>query len=321
MNRRNSENKQLWKAHCEKHYVPLHFRPGWMDCVCGKENWDVGLSLDGGGRVEGALIFCWKKRYGMRIIASPPLTAYTGLWLNPPAKLTKPSSRMAFEKRVGENVLKQLPSHSFFFQQWHPDIGNWLPYYWKGFRQTTLYTYRIRLLNSPIELMSGMSKSARKRSRKAAGEFIATCSEDPKLVYDLYRLSLGKQGIVPKFSIEMLMQLDEFLSENNQRKILVASDSNNRVVAAQYLVWDERATYALFGGIHPEHRNSGALSMLFSIALSNNYGKSELFDFEGSVLESVEESLRSFGGKLTPHFQITRAANRWLDMLFHLRTW
>jgi hypothetical protein len=320
MRRPFADSKQIWAAHCEQHYVPLYFRSWWMDCVCGTENWDVCLSLDDTGKVEGALVFYLKKRLGLPVITMPPLTAYSGLWLHPPLNLTKSSSRMAFEKRVCEKAIKQLPHHIFFYQQWHPDITNWLPYFWKGFRQTTLYTYRLALAENALELTKNMNKSARKRSRKAAGEFYIKYAETPDIVFDLYKKSLLKQGKAPYFSMETLTRLDMELINKNQRKIITAAEASGNIIAAQYLAWDEQTTYALFGGIHPGFRNTGAWYFLLSEAISNNFVNSKIFDFEGSIIESVEESLRSFGGKLIPHFKITKASNKWLEALHLLRS-
>lgn len=319
MGRPFSDSKLIWAANCIEHYVPLYFQPWWMDCVCGAANWDVCLSLDGRGKVEGALVFHLKRRYGLQVVTSPPLTTYSGLWLRSRAGKTKPSSRMAFEKRICEKVLSQLPSHVFFYQQWHPDITNWLPYFWKGFKQTSLYTYRIPLKQKESNLFEGMNKSARKRIREASSNFYINTSEKADIVYRLYELSLQRQGLKPKFSISFLNKVDDILAKRGQRKILLAMGENHRVAAAQYIIWDGQTTYATFGGINPLNRQTGVGHLLFWEALSQNYGNSIIFDFEGSTLEHVEEFLRSFGGTLTPHFKITKAANKWLEAIYQLK--
>lgn len=310
------DSKQIWATHCESQYVPLYFRPWWMDCVCGTDNWDVCLSLDGGGKVEGALLYFISRYWGLKVIKMPPLTAYSGLWLDPHYKENKTSSRMAFEKRVCKKLLDQLPDFSFFYQEWHPDVKNWLPYYWRGFKQTTHYTYRIDL-SLPIELLlQNTNKTVRKRIRRTAHTLNVLECSDLSLIYSLYKSSLENQGSKPSFSLNQLEKLDKRLSTHHQRKIIAAICPKGEVHAAQYLVWDEKTTYALFGGIKTEIRNtSGALYLLFWESIIRNYGQSDIFDFEGSIIEPVEESLRSLGGVLTPHFKITRTPSKWLKIL------
>ncbi|MEZ4963569.1 MAG: GNAT family N-acetyltransferase [Saprospiraceae bacterium] len=314
MQKSNETNKVQWADFCEKNYVPLYFRPWWMDCVCGPANWDVCLSLDKGGNVEGALVYHTSRYWGLPVIKMPPLTAYSGLWLNYPSDDQRPSSKMAFTKRVCENLIQQLPAFAFFYQQWHPEISNWLPFYWKGFRQTTLYTYQLPLQCCEEDMLQSMNKSSRKRIRKEAERLIVKTTTDVSTVFSLYESSLKNNHETPGFSLDLFKVLEKELASRHQGKILEASDKSGMIHAVQYLIWDEQTTYALLGGINTNCRKtSGALYLLFWDAISNNYGSSNLLDFEGSILEGVEESIRSFGGTLTPHFKITKAANRFVQ--------
>lgn len=313
-------SKSIWTNYSQKQYVPIYFQPWWMDCVCGADNWGVSISLDQHGEVEGALVYYLQKRYGLWIITSPPFTTYSGLWLHPKINTLKPSTRMAAEKKICNDLLSQLPPYQFFYQQWHPQITNWLPYHWKGFRQTTYFTYISHTESDQTKVLEKMNKSARKRCKKGATEFAIEESEDSAQLFELYQASLKRRGILPKSAFTLFNRLDGELAKRAMRKILFARSPSGEIVAGQYLIMDEHTIYAHLGGILPNYRNTGAWYAIFDKALTHNNGAVKAFDFEGSMIEGVEEFLRSFGGTLTPHFQITRASNHVLDLLFQWRT-
>lgn len=37
--------------------------------------------------------------------------------------------------------IDNLPKFDYFNMNFHYSITNWLPFYWRGFKQTTRYTY------------------------------------------------------------------------------------------------------------------------------------------------------------------------------------
>ena len=64
------------------------------------------------------------------------------------------------------------------------------------------------------------------------------------------------------------------------------------------------------GGADPELRNSGATSLLMWEAIQFAATVTKKFDFEGSMIESVERFVRAFGARQIPYFQITRMSRR-----------
>lgn len=309
------ENKEIWASHCEQHYVPLYFRSWWMDSVCGATNWGVCLSLDGGGKVEGALVYYIKRRFGLAIITMPPLTAYSGLWLHHPTDLVRPSSRMAFEKRVCKKLLEQLPAYALFYQQWHPAITNWLPYFWKGFRQTTLYTYYISNIKEKEKIFKEFDSSTRNHILNATQNLNISLIDKPSELFDVYSMSLKRQKMEPPFSLNFFLSLDEKLKHQNSRAILCATDGEGNIHGAIYLIWDECYTYFSISGINTNFRHSGSMNLLLYKAMEWNFGNTIIFDFEGAMLEHVERFFRSFGTKLVPHFKIAKTSNRLLQVM------
>ena len=68
------------------------------------------------------------------------------------------------------------------------------------------------------------------------------------------------------------------------------------------------------GGIHPEYKDLGGMDLIqyesIKFALNNNLK----YDFEGSMIESIEKYFRSFGAIQKPYFQITKTNSKILKM-------
>jgi len=92
-------------------------------------------------------------RFGIKGLGMPPLTQTLGPWLAP--SQAKYANRLAEEKDLIFALVEQLPRYDFFVQNLHYSITNWLPFCWKGFSDTTRYTYVIENLNDIDAVWSG----------------------------------------------------------------------------------------------------------------------------------------------------------------------
>jgi hypothetical protein len=109
--------------------------------------------------------------------------------------------------------------------------------------------------------------------------------------------------------------LDNSCKANNSRKIFYARDDQGTVHAAIYIVWDEISAYYLMGGTDQSYRNSGATSLCMWEAIKFASTVTERFDFEGSMIESVERFFRAFGARQIPYFQIRKVNSRLLKLM------
>ena len=76
-----------------------------------------------------------------------------------------------------------------------------------------------------------------------------------------------------------------------------------------YIVWDERIGYYLLGGYDPKesHHGASAIAMWEAIKFTKEELGLNQFDFEGSMIQPVEQFFRKFGGKLTPYYTVSCA--------------
>ena len=281
--------------------APLFFQPWWLEAVS-PGAWDY-VVVRRGEEVAAILPYTFKIRLnGLRLIEMPRLTPYLGPWLRP--SNAKYANRLGEEKDLMTELIDALPPFAAFQQDFHPAITNWLPFHWKGFEQTTRYTYRIDDTRNPTQLLSETRENIRREIKKAQKQVGVSEAESIEEFLPLHRLTFSRQGKKLPHSEEALRRVDAACRERGLRRILVAKGTDAQAHAALYLVTDKHAVYYLLGGGDPELRTSGATSLIMWEAIRWASEQGKQFDFEGSMLEPIERFFRSFGARQVPFFTI-----------------
>jgi hypothetical protein len=296
-------NKQKYTEFAQKENLPIFMQPFWLDSVCedGME-WDVIL-YEKGGEIWGSFVYAIKKKYSFALITMPKLTQILGPYIKYP-KNQKYYKKLSWEKEVMNYFIDNLPEFDYFNMNFHYSITNWLPFYWKGFDQTTRYTYVIENSFTIEELSKNFETDIRRRRRKAEKLGVKIYeSNDLKKFYELNEMTFKRQGLNIPYSYEFIKNIHYNVKQNI--KILFA-EYNNKIIAANCLIFDEKSVYYLMGGIHPEYKELGGMDLIqyesIKFALDNNLK----YDFEGSMIESIEKYFRSFGAIQKPYFKITK---------------
>lgn len=303
---------------CEKYDVPLHLQPWWLDIVCGgHENWDVALTFDANGGLTGALPFYFTKKLGWQIVKMPPLTDYAGITFNLDNQgFRKKYKQEAIEQQIIADLVRQLPQAAYFYQQFYPELDNWLPFYWAGFRQTTTYTYQLENLENLEIIYDNFKSSVRTNIRNAEKQVQSKQSNDVSTFYKIYTHSLERRQVRIPFTFEIFQKLDKILAEKQQRRIYLACDLQNESLhAGLYVAWDNKTAYFLLWGIESEKKQSHAIQLLFWQAIQDLSGKVEKVDFCGSMIPSMERMIRSFGGTRRACFCIYKSKNKFFELL------
>lgn len=286
----------------------------WLDAVApGKWN---SVEVKKGGEIKAWMPYVEKRCLGIKTLTMPPLTQTLGPWFVPSE--AKYSKQLAHQKDLFTDLIEQLPSCDYFFQRFHYSISNWLPFYWQGFKQTTLYTYVIEDLTDLDKVWSGFQENIRTDIRKASKLVVCRTDMDIDYFLDINTLTFKRQGRKLPYKRELVHRLDAACVVHNARQIFFAEDKQGRVHAAIYIVWDEQSCYYIMGGTSPELRNSGANSLLMWEAIKFAATVTNKFDFEGSMIEPVERFFRAFGARQVPYFQITRMGVRTKFFMFGL---
>ena len=275
--------------------------PWWLDAVAPGQ-WQAG-EVCRGGRVEARLPYRQWRRMGLACVGMPKLTQTLGPCFR--SGEGKQVQRLKRQRDLLNELLDQLPPFDWYSQAWHYSPDNWLPLYWRGFQCTTRYTYVFHDLANIDAVVSRYSSHTRRQIKKAARE-LAIRTDLP--FDDFWRLNektFIRQGRRPPYSRTQGERIDAACAARNARRIFFAEDGSGAIHAALYLIWDARSAYYLMGGSDPELRQSGALSFLMDAAIRFSATVSERFDFEGSMIPSIERFVHNFGATPQPFLQIT----------------
>lgn len=299
--------------------IPIFSRDWWMDAVCGEENWDV-LLVEKNHQIVGAMPYFKKRKFGFKYITQPKLTKTNGIWIKYPSnQIQKYNQKISYENKIMFDIINQLESMDihYYQQSFHNSFTNWLPFYWKKYKQTTNYVYVIEDLNNLDKIYEQFSSNIRRQIKKAKKIVEVKENCDIEKFYEINSMTYERQGIKMRISLEFLKRLDEACLKNNCRKILYAIDENENVHAVNYFVWDENSAYGLLSGGNPKLRNSQAGTLLIWEALIFASTVTRCFDFQGSMIEPIENFLREFGGIQKPYFSIYK--NMKNNILFDIR--
>lgn len=291
----------------------------WLEAVHDRDEWgEVRIELS--PEKYAVLPYIIKKKYGFKMLTMPPLTQVGGPFLN--GVKFKNNRKLGLEKDLHNKLIDNLPDFDFFSQNFHWAVINWLPWYWQGFQQTTRYTYRIEDLSNLELVYSKFLSGIKGDIKKASNRFNLRIHSDYDVnrFIDINEKTFERQDLKLPYTRELVRSLDAACNARNCRKIFFAEDNEGKIHAAIYIVWDEYSAYYLMGGGDPELRNSGATSLAMWEAIKFSSTVTKSFDFEGSMIESVERFFRGFGGTPVPYFNITKINSRSLKILCFLKS-
>lgn len=184
----------------------------------------------------------------------------------------------------------------------------WLPMYWRGFKQTTRYTYTIDYSSYiPEEEFKRFSKGHKwtiNKVEKKSDLHVENATVEEYLQESIK--TYKRQGIKRGYSNENVIRLDKVLAAHKARVIFKIIDSTNRIHAIEYYAYDHKEAYYILGASDTELRDSGGHTALTWYAIKYFADKVKKFNFSGSALEYVEKNFRNFSAEPTPYFTIYR---------------
>ena len=306
-------DKERYRELCaQEPSIPIYSRDWWLDCVCGENKWDVLLYFSDRSPEAIEAAFPFYTPYKKEIIM-PVFTKTMGIWFNPNFEKEDYSKNLLRKQNICEQLIRNLPEHTYFVQNFHYLFTDWLPFYWKGYRQTTRYTYIIPDISDENRVWNNFSKEIKKNIEKAHTKYKLTVKRGVSTT-DFLRLDeqvfkrQGKTNIKP----DILEKLIECSRTEGRGDIWGAFDEQDQLHAAQFIVWQEDTAYCIAGGSVPDFRKSGAHSLVIWEVIRFASTKSCSFNFAGSMIKGVEYFNRGFGAIQTPYFTISKGNRSWI---------
>jgi lipid II:glycine glycyltransferase (peptidoglycan interpeptide bridge formation enzyme) len=189
----------------------------------------------------------------------------------------------------------------------HHAFTDWLPFYWKGYRQTTRYNYILPDISHPEALWQDLSDNIKRNIQKAGNKYRLEVRRN--VAVDLF-LQVNDQTYERQgkktYWRDTLKKLVETARARNQGDIWGAFDKDNRLHAAVFIVWQENCAYYVAGGGDSALRQSGAHALAMWEAIREISPFSASFSFSGSMLKGVERFFRGFGALQVPYYTISK---------------
>ena len=301
---------------CTAPDVPVYAQAWYLDACAAGGDWDVVLAYEN-DRIVAALPYFFKQKGPFRYATMPPFVKMLGPYVLPEFR-----GVLKKEHLLLEELIKQLPDFAAFKQNFYPTATNWLPFYWRKFRQTTYYTYRLHDLHNLAQVEAGLSTGIRRDIRLARQRVRVVHDLPLATFYTVNQLSFIRQGLEAPYSEAQFRRLDEALAKQGARQLFFAIDAQERVHSVAYLIWDATTAYYLLAGDDPALRASGAGVLLAWEAI--RYASEVLclncFDFGGSMLPGVERMRVRFGAVQTPYFFVWKYNSRAFELLEKLKS-
>ena len=316
-------DKEQYRQICESHpEIPLFLQHWWMNAVCAGKQWDVLLYRNGDGEVQAVMPFLIGKKLWMRYILQPQLTQFNGVWYLK-NDFKNENERLSFEKKVCTYFAERLKAlHiSYFCQNFSPRITNWLPFFWQGYKQTTRYTYQIKNLSNLDKVFANFDRDRRQKKilhlEKDYHEITDITAEE---FYDFHRGYWEKKTGKYLFSKDFVVNLcNEAIARGYGLFIGLADNKTGEKVAMRFVVYDGSSAYSLMSATALDTNVNGLSELLFWKVLQRLSGRTEVFDFEGSMDEGIEHSYRLYGAEQVPYFQIFKSNSLFFSLLVAIK--
>jgi hypothetical protein len=282
----------------------------WLDAVA-PGRWDaVEVRGDDGELMAWMPYVVRHDKFGLKIIDMPPLTLSLNPWVGETASDMPRKQQAHYQAMLGA-LADALPEADLIRQRFDHLVPTALPFGQRGYLLRQAYSYRINDLSDEEQLWAALSSSRRRQIRNAGKQIEVSATDDVGIFLRLNRLTYERQGMSPPYRDDVVRRVDDACRANNAREILIATDPSGAVHSAGYCVFDSYATYALMSGDDPDHRQSGAGSLLRWEEIRRSAARSQTFDFEGGTKPSLQRFVSSFGAELSPNVVVVKETLRW----------
>lgn len=285
----------------------------WL-ALFGKQMQALGIFDKNGGMIGGMSLY-QERLWGLKILRRAPFTPVCGPFLE--VKAQHPVAILEARREALECVSEYLSQQSAAVIMLPLDrkINDVLPFFWRGYKVIPNYTYILDLSLSFSDLQKNMTSAQRTHITKAGKDLLTVQrTEDMNIVRDMVLAIFERQRKTLNNSI---LEAILFRYANSSNSFAFTTYRDAAAIATCFVVHNARTAYCLLGGCSPQERHHGAgpLAVLEAIKYSQEIGL-KTFDFEGSVIPTIERYYRGFGGQLTPYFTVNKA---WLPVEMALK--
>lgn len=273
-------------------------QPWWLDVVAAN-TWKEIIVEE-----EGEVVARWPIIEERKAIVMPELNQTLGFWIS--EKIVKSDTCYNKRKKIINLLLDNLPTNKDIDIKLDSNVDYFLPFYWRHFEILPRISYRYDDLSNLNILYSKTSTIVKDNIKRAKNKVTIKSIDDIEILLMLLDQTFYRQNAKNPYRKDLIRKIYHKCKEHDACYLLYAIDKNGIARSGNLVVYDKNVCYNLLSGTDPTYRSSGAQTLLVweSIKLASKVSKS--FDFEGSMVEGIENFLRQFGGTPVVYYQIKR---------------
>ena len=290
---------EIWDEFVDKSPQGSIYAKSWYLPTLGYP-FEIWIAEDKGG-IQGGTVLIKNK---IKAWANPLLCKYLGVFFND--FKGKEYAIVTNQRKVMDALMPQMADKSSYNYTFHPSFVDWLPFYWNGFAQQSLFTYRIPLVDRSWDQVAAEYHAKIRSELKYASKQAYTISEniDFETFHAVNEMSFQRQGSSSPYSKEVLSKIFHEIGERGNFRAAGVKDEEGNITAVYGLLYDRQSASFILNGFDSDKMKRGMNELLVNDAIAFAHKNSDLFDFEGSMMKGIDSFYRKWGGMHTPYSKI-----------------
>lgn len=276
----------------------LFEQPWWLDLVAPKQ-WEELFVRD----IDDEIIARMPIVKDSKHIWMPRLTQTMGIWMR-----DELYQDYGAQKKVILDLFGQCSQLRSVQIRLSPRNQYVLPLRWLGYALEPCFTYRLSNLQDSDAIYRNFNKTVKKNIKYAKNKVVISTQANTETLWRLLDKTFSAQKRKNPMSYELIAKIVAFCEENACGRYIEARDPAGNVHSCAYFVYDEQICYYLLGASDSAYRSSGAQSLVIWEGIQFAAKHTQTFDFEGSMVEGIENFFRQFGGVCTPYYEIRKTS-------------
>ena len=241
-------------------------------------------------------------------ISLPFYTQTLGIWMDENVRaFQRGNDQYSQQKEIISVLLHQLPPNKgidFVFNCAEDYI---LPFRWEGFNIEPTFSYRINELKDMDDIERKISKGIKRDINRAQKNLIIDDSANSADEFiELQNMTYSRQKRKNPIDNDFTRNVIKKSRDVEHGKLLIARDKKGVAHAGSFILYDENVCYHLMSGQNTEFGNDCAMPLLLLYEIKFALKVSKIFDFEGSMVEEIEQVYRRYGGKQVINWHVSK---------------
>ena len=300
--KREDLDVEMWNKFVQNSPQGSIYNYTWfLDIVC--INW-CAIVVKNGEKWVAILPINYNRKFGLEYALQPMLTQFMGVILS--NEVDNSGRMFESEKTIIKSLISKIPEkYKVFDFNFHPNSTYILPFHWAGYKLTSKYTYWLHVPESTESLKNRFSKSIKQDLKHAAKEGLQYSESEniDELSAFLVAKSLRSTSevvVLKKLWNEIIKQKIGFIAQ-------VKDSQGNTICAAAILKDGDKLVYFLCCSSTKSKKGANSFLILSVVEKITQMEGVNYFDFEGSMIESIEHYFRGFSPEQKAYQNINRS--------------